>query len=210
MKVKVAVFDLDGTLYKSSDYEKFLLRAIEVLVAEMLHTDFTLGKRLFRETMRVQGTVARTVETLGLSGPEFYLRLSERVKPESFIKPDDKVTSLLRFLHACGVKVVLHTNSGRPLVLKVLRALGLEETFFDFLVTSDVQSAKPSPAGYLHILYLTGAKPAEVVYIGDRYDIEVEPASRLGMKTILIGRRKKTFIVDYAVSSIDEVKRILS
>ncbi len=209
MKVKVVIFDLDGTLYNSKSYEEFLLRIVENLLGEMLNVNLSRARRLFRETMRVQLTVPGTVEILGLNSREFYVRLSQRVNPDRFIHPDDQVTSLLKFLRKSDVKVVLHTNSGRPLVLKVLKALGLDESFFDYVLTSDDLPAKPSPIGYLHILRVTGAKPEEAVYVGNRYDVEVKPAKLLGMKTILIGKRRRAYNADHFISSIKEVFRFV-
>ncbi|MEM4765858.1 MAG: HAD hydrolase-like protein, partial [Nitrososphaerota archaeon] len=45
---------------------------------------------------------------------------------------------------------------------------------------------KPMPDGYLKIVELLGISPSEILYVGDRWRVELETAKRLGMKTALV------------------------
>jgi HAD superfamily hydrolase (TIGR01549 family) len=67
-----------------------------------------------------------------------------------------------------GFKIGLVSNSGRPLVTKILGAIGLEESLFDVTVTSAEAEPKPSPQIFMLALTKVSFSVDEVVYVGDR------------------------------------------
>jgi len=210
MALKAVVFDIDGTLYRSEEYEKHLSEAIELVLAEMLKVSpAEAGSRLL-EKKRVVKTVSRSVELLGLNRHEFYRRLVKRVEVDKFICPRPEIAEMLRRLRGMGLKVVLHTNSGRPLAEKVLQTLKVDGTCFDFLLTSDEAAPKPSPQGYLSIVERLGLEPRDILYVGDRLEVEVSPAKTLGMRTALVGGPKHVEKVDLHLSSVEEVERAVT
>jgi HAD superfamily hydrolase (TIGR01549 family) len=59
----------------------------------------------------------------------------------------------------------------------------------DVMAMSDALGvAKPDPAFFSRVLELTGARPADVGYVGDRVDNDVEPAAAAGMRAVRIRR----------------------
>jgi HAD superfamily hydrolase (TIGR01549 family) len=64
------------------------------------------------------------------------------------------------------------------------------EAFFDAVVDARDQAIgqlKPHPAGLTEVLRLLKVNPNEAVYIGDRVDVDVTAARRVGMRCLIIG-----------------------
>lgn len=176
----------------------------------MLGVDVATAANLLRKKQAAGKTVSKSVELLGLDRREFYGRLAREVKIEEFVSPNPRVVGMLKRLRKRGIKVVLHTNSGSELAKKTLNTLRVSHNCFDLLVTSDDTEPKPSLAGYRFILSATRARAREAVYVGDRFEVEIEPAKRLGMRTILVGRaNKKAQRADRAVTRPEKVEELL-
>lgn len=63
---------------------------------------------------------------------------------------------------------------------------GLLEYFEIVAISDELQLHKPDLAIYEWALNASGSEPARTVMIGDRRDNDIDPANRLGMRTILI------------------------
>ncbi|MEM0444804.1 MAG: HAD family hydrolase [Nitrososphaerota archaeon] len=188
-RIKLVAMDLDGTLYSSRSYVEELERAIARLLAEMLGVDVDEAVRRLVEAKSRVMTTSASLTLLGVKREVFYEKLAGMVEPSNHIQPRPELEDLLRRIKAQGVKVALHTNAGRPLALKVLKALGLSVNVFDIVVTSDEAEPKPSPRGYEYLLLSAGCRPEECVYIGDRALAELRTAKFMGMLTVKIGGR---------------------
>jgi phosphoglycolate phosphatase-like HAD superfamily hydrolase len=155
-RYKAVFFDVDGTLYRSREYEEHLLLSAVKVLAEMLGVGMDEAFRKLDEKKRVVKTVSRSVELLGLNRHEFYERLGEVVGVDRYIKPAPEITSMMRELRGRGVVVGLHTNSGRKLASKVLNQLGVDPHCYDFIVTSD--DAEPEAGPFrIHAAFGEGA-----------------------------------------------------
>lgn len=207
--LKLVIFDVDGTLYRSEPYEKHLLEKIIETLSEMLGASYETAARLLTNKKKFTKTVSGAVEMLGLDRGEFYERLASRVDVEQHIRPDPRLPEFLKSLRRRGFRVALHTNSGRRLAAKVLNALGVDEKAYDLLVTSDDSPPKPLPEGYQKILTHFGVQSHEAIYVGDRYEVELLPARRLGMRTALIGKAGSPVQSDYVLDSIFDLYALL-
>ncbi|MDW7977538.1 MAG: HAD hydrolase-like protein, partial [Candidatus Caldarchaeum sp.] len=128
--------------------------------------------------------------------------------PEKFIVPSPTVAEMLRNIRRRGVVVGLHTNSGRRLALKVLSCLGVDEECYDFMVSSDDAEPKPDLAGYVVLLSKAGVKAFESLYVGDRCDVEIAPAKKLGMQTALVHSEACVY-ADFFLKDVIEVERLI-
>lgn len=68
---------------------------------------------------------------------------------------------------------------------------GIPPEIFDVIVTCDDAEPKPMPEGYLKIVEALGLMPEEILYVGDRWKVELEPAKRLGMRTALVADKPR-------------------
>lgn len=199
--IRVAIFDIDGTLYRSVEYEEHISDKINEILSELLGISKEEARARLQEKKRIFKTVSKSVEALGVDRRDLFNRLAERLEIEKHIPRRPDVAKSLRTLRERGVKVVLHTNSGRKLAERILNSLGVDSSCYDMLVTSDEVEPKPSQDGYRYILEKTGAEPWEAVYVGDRYEVEIKPAEEIGMKTIIVGEGKYEDVT-YAVEEI--------
>jgi FMN phosphatase YigB (HAD superfamily) len=67
-----------------------------------------------------------------------------------------------------------------------LRGAGLDVDFIGGAGAWDAE--KPAPAFYERVAQSAGVLPAEIAYVGDRIDNDVQPANRAGMVSVLIRR----------------------
>jgi HAD superfamily hydrolase (TIGR01509 family) len=97
------------------------------------------------------------------------------------------LTALLDRLDAAGIRAGI--LSDYPAGAK-LRALGLDKRFSPVLCATDTEigAFKPSPRGYLRACELWGLDPADVLYVGDRIDVDAAGAAAAGMRCVIVGR----------------------
>jgi len=187
--IKAVVFDIDGTLYYSSSYLRHLTRSIIEALAELMKVDLKEAEMRFLSIKNQVKTISMGLKLLGIDRHRFYEVVVEKVEPCKYIRPRPELKKLLANLKAKKIKVGCHTNSSRKLAEKVLKCLGLSLNDFDLVITCDDAEPKPSEEGYLTVMKILGLKPDEILYVGDRWEVEIEPAKKLGMKTALVSRK---------------------
>jgi putative hydrolase of the HAD superfamily len=119
---------------------------------------------------------------------------------------------MLGELRRKGFKLALVSNSGRPLVLKILAAIGLGTEMFDAVVTSSDADPKPSHASFKLAMASLGCTPGHAVYVGDRIDSELRPAHELGITTILVApgtNDQSSQNVDIALEDVTELPEVI-
>ena len=191
MRVKAIIFDIDGTLYRSREYVKQLVDAMCEVISELLSTSWERAFELYQMIRSNFGSVSLGLKEIGIDRRTFYEELVKKLDPSQSIQPRPELKDMLNKLREMEFKVGCHTNSSRELARLVLNALGLDLEDFDIVVTSDDAEPKPMPDGYLKILNQLNLRPEEVLYVGDRWRIEVKPAKELGMKTALVSRKRE-------------------
>jgi len=189
LRIKAVVFDVDGTLYKSERYVDHLADAICQTLSELLSKPLEEARKIFHELRSEFGSISLGLKKLGIDRAFFYEELIDKLVPEAIIPARPELTSLFKGLRRAGIKIGCHTNSSRRLAERVLAALGVDLGLIDVLVTCNDAEPKPLPDGYLKILRLLDLEPGEVLYVGDRWRVELEPAKRLGMRTALVASR---------------------
>jgi len=189
--VRAVIFDIDGTLYYSSGYLRHLTGAVIEALAELMGVDLREAELIFRSVKDRVKTISTGLKLLGIDRRRFYEVVVERVEPCKYIRPRPELKELLSHLRARGIRVGCHTNSSRRLAEMVLRCLGLSLEDFDLVITCDDAEPKPSEDGYLAAMKILGLRPEEILYVGDRWEVEVEPAKRLGMRTALVSPKPR-------------------
>ncbi len=209
-KIRLVIFDIDGTLYSSKEYEIELGRIIVELIGEILKISFEEARHRLEKEKRLWLTVSSSLPRLGIDRRYFYSLLAERVNPSRYINPNPSIIEHIKFLRSRDVKVAVHTNSDTLLADKVLRAIGLKLGDFDVVMTIDSAEPKPDPDGYIKIINRVGVGPEETIYLGDRVLVELKTAKMLGMITVLVGRKiKRSVWVDYVVDNINDALELV-
>jgi len=115
----------------------------------------------------------------------------------------------LRLLRKLGVKVVVFSNTERRLIEVTLRGL---EDLVDLVVTAeDLKCYKPSVECFRRFLKYINADPGEILHVSAYPEYDLEPASKLGMRTLLVDRygRKWSPAVKNIVEVYEYVKNLL-
>jgi FMN phosphatase YigB (HAD superfamily) len=201
--VRAVLFDLDGTLYRQVRLRS--LMAVE-LVTLALDGPGKASRRL-----RALRAYRAAQERLRQSdaGVSDATQLADAARASGL--PVAEVQTLvaewmmnrpLKYLQFCraagldGLLAELDRHDVRAGVLSdypahaKLRALGLEGRFSPVLCAtdSDIGAFKPSPRGFLRACAVWNLSPRDVLYVGDRVDVDAAGAAAAGMRCVIIGR----------------------
>jgi phosphoglycolate phosphatase/putative hydrolase of the HAD superfamily len=201
---KAFIFDVDGTLYQQEKLRRHILRniaryfftnpwkAVEAVIS-------ILSFRYALEKMRSMSAMDEPISDrqLELASDMCFINIDKikhhvnRWMENEPLEILDKVKypySDLFFREAKTKGYRLAALSDYPLKNK-LEALGWEHVF-DIQMSSmdsNINRLKPDPVGIIHIMKQFGLNADEVIYIGDRHDIDTETASNAGVDCIIIG-----------------------
>lgn len=93
---------------------------------------------------------------------------------------------------------------------RILTALGIAGQFDEVWVSSAVGHAKPDPRIFQAALRKHGLAPAEAMHIGDSEENDVQGASNVGLKAILVDRSNQDISPSLSrVRSLDEILPLL-
>jgi phosphoglycolate phosphatase-like HAD superfamily hydrolase len=205
VEVRGVLFDVDGTLYDqrrlrllmAADLARFALvkgtGALEVWRA-------ILCFRRTREELRALGRPPGSLAELQYAEAARRVGLPE-VRLRAIIE-EWMLGRPLRHLAGCrrpGAAELLHSLRRRGLSVGVfsdypadskLSALGLAEYVSVSMCATDgeVNAFKPHPRGLACACEKWGLRPAEVLYVGDRADVDAPAAAALGMPCAILGR----------------------
>jgi phosphoglycolate phosphatase/putative hydrolase of the HAD superfamily len=132
------------------------------------------AKRAGKDRLQIESVVVEWIHQRPLK----YLRLCRRRGIEAF----------LTFLESKGMQIGVFSDYP---ALDKLQALGLAERMSLVLSATDpeINAFKPHPTGFLHACALWGLPPEEVLYIGDRLEVDAVGAANAGMPCVLVGER---------------------
>lgn len=202
--IRALLFDLDGTLYSQAPLRTRML-------LELAAAPFLRGPRGARRLARILGTFRSEREKM--RGPvKAGVQLERRqyeVVAERLAVPADEVArevgewmlerplkhlqahrrpGIVSFLRkAQDAGLALGVFSDYPVQAK-LKALGLDGFFPVQRDATDLEinAFKPDPKGFLFCAAELGVEANEVLYVGDRADVDGEGARRAGMKVVLV------------------------
>lgn len=186
--IKVILFDLDGTLYKSDEvYQKFA-EAAYYTYAKIKKTSIKQAKEILekrRDEMKKEKgySIPYTLALLSFGIPieEWHKENIKFFNAGDYLKRDDRLKEILSKLKD-NYKLGVFTNNNRVQTERILKALGIEK-LFDFKFTYEsFNLIKPDPEVFKHILKKIDVKPQECLMVGDRYYVDLVPAKEQGME----------------------------
>ena len=208
------LFDLDGTLYDSPDYNRYFDSEMVNIAANFLNVEPPEASRILTMRRKEKGTLTGAMESLGIDRQHFHELVAERINPNLYLSSDKTTREIICRLKDRGLKIGLVTNSGRELVTKILDALNLKTQYFDVIITGTDVKPKPSHEPFLLALERIACKIEETVYVGDREEAEIRPAHDVGLKTVLISREvdkvHDTKLADAVIHEINELENVIA
>lgn len=232
--IRAILFDVDGTLYRQG-----LLRAFMAaeFVGDALRSGSLKGRlslvrtirtfRSVREELRLAGEVSGSLEQLQFTATAERLGVDATfvrsvVKEWMFRRPTkhvrrarrDAVAALAVAAPKRGIRV--GALSDYPSHDK-LTALGIVDHFSLKLSTtdSDINAFKPHPKGFLRACQGWGLSSEEILYVGDRPEIDAAGAAAAGMRCVIVGGRSRDRAWNsqpdghWALIEFDELSRAL-
>ncbi len=204
--IRAVLFDLDGTLYRQTPLRA--LMAAELATVPCLQPRPWRAARVWRmlqafrharEELRAAGHAAEPLVRLQYSAAAERAGLPQReleavVAEWIFRRP----LKYLRHVARPGTAALFDALSEQGLQVGVfsdypvdqkLQALGLAGAASLTLeaTCAEVNAFKPHPRGFLHACRQWGLAPAQVLYVGDRPEVDAAGAAAAGMPCAIVG-----------------------
>ncbi|GAB4182944.1 MAG: HAD family hydrolase [Geothermobacteraceae bacterium] len=190
--VSAIVFDLDGTLYTNAELLAEIERTAELLVARGRGVSPQAARRTMNRARRriadLEGrepTLSRVCMELGIELRDLHRTFEEMVRPEQYLVYDPVLQALLEGLRE-HCPLYLYTNNNLLLTQKILALLGIENLFERLFTIEYAWRPKPDPEVLEMVLGEIGGPPDEVLFVGDRDQVDLEPARERGLPTLLV------------------------
>ena len=211
-KIKLFIFDLDGTL-------------VDAYPAIYASLNFTLEKLGLKKVgfTRIKKAVGKgdrkfIQEFFPSELEDKALRIYRKRHREDLLKyakPMSYAKLLLRYLKSKGWKIAIASNRPTVFTNLVLRKLNMKK-YIDYVLCGDRASQlKPDPEIIYRILQRFKLRPEAAIYIGDMV-IDVETAKNAKVKSIAVAtgsstqRELKNAGPTYLVESLQNIRDILS
>ena len=233
--IRAFLLDVDGTLYRQTPVRLWMACEMGVVspltygVSQALRLGRAIAEfRKVREELRALGAPSsplvelqyrETARRAGVTAGEVEATVSEWMfsRPLKYVAraPRSRVASFLIAARRAGL--LIGALSDYPVADK-LAALGLSDYFSLRLCTTDreINALKPHPRGFLEACRVWGLSPLEVLYVGDRPDVDATGARAAGMRCAIVGqsarsRAGRTRSVEYlAVGGFANLEALLA
>lgn len=207
--IKVLVWDLDGTLYRSiPEFNLVRHKAFAQILSRHKNLPLTQADLLLNETLRIHKGYTKSLQALGCGSYLSIIKEIEKlVNKASFLKLDPKLQQL--FIDLSSFRHILLSDTMHQTIVKELEALGLSHTIFELVVgIDDTGVSKPDLSFFRAAINQTDFKPEEHLMIGDRVEMDLKPAKELGMKTCLVWSPENSTGADFSLPTVYEVVKL--
>lgn len=208
--IQVIIWDFDGTMYEPNKELWHDVRESEYRVITE-HTHWPREKVLVEfEAKHALGTSAtEAVATLSsITTVEAANEMETYYDRTKYLTRDDKLIEL--FSKLTGFRHLILANGVRKNIEKAIIALGLTPTLFETIVTSELTGLnKPNPEPFEYVMRYTKLSPEQHLMIGDRVEIDLVPAKKLGFHTCLVWSDKKHPAVDASVPTVYDIGNLI-
>ena len=185
---KVIIFDLDGTLYKNPEITRHFADAAYYALAKFKNIAADEAKKLIeekREALKKEYDspvpYTLTLKTFGLPIERWHDENVAYFDPRDYLKEDKKLKESLEELKN-HYRLAILTNNNTIQTERILEALGLEDLFEKIFTYNSFKLLKPNPQFFQRAAADMGVEPEECCFVGDRYNVDLNPAKGLGMQ----------------------------
>lgn len=205
MVVRLVTFDLYGTLvdwrHGISTVLNYIYRG---MVEKFFEKEFSIVKEIKTYTPYTKILKDALRETLKQFDVEFrkeYARLLVTSFAKSPFFPDSILGLII--LKENGYRTGIISNTDRSLVKITLSGV---EDLFDYIVTAqDTGYYKPDERAFINAYRIMNVKLEEVVHVSSYPQYDLEPADKLGVKTIYLDRYGYTW--KNRINNLEEIVR---
>lgn len=211
--IKVLVWDVDGTLYeRAPEYHLLVERKEYELLSRVKKISLTAAKKLLREKKKIYKSATRSLVELGCGDIREVGREIEVENKENYFKKDPKLLAV--FKNLTQFRHLTLRNGTYEGTIETLEALGFNLSLrpFErvFSTVDDFGTVKPDPVIFEKILEYTGLPANQHLMIGDRVEVDLVPAKKIGMKTCLVWSKSDNPSVDFILPTVYGIVNLLS
>lgn len=191
--IRGLIFDMDNTLYTNPGYAR---HQEEVLVKRLAQ-----AKDWSEAMAQKQVGLVRTEYALAHSGHKPSLGnvfaalgipittsvewRKQLLRPENFLQANPQLVQTMHSL-AKQFRLAIVTNNPVEIAQRTLAVLGIRECIPVIIGLDSTNLSKPDPAAFRLAATSLDCEPPNLISIGDRYEVDIEPALGLGMGGILV------------------------
>lgn len=216
--IKAVYFDLDDTLISSTKMSKEELNLSNLYIAKVLKQNLTRyknipTKKICQEVKKAReyiikkyssnckNQIDKTLKLLGVAQDPHIISsgiVGYHIAKHKFLRKNDKLFNFLNVLKKHFKLGIMTDGMTIKQWDKIIYILGPEQKFFNnknTIISEKFGVKKPSKKLFLEIIKREKIKPEEVLYVGDRYENDILPAKKLGMKTALINNKNNKYFL---------------
>ena len=117
---------------------------------------------------------------------EFWPAYFSRLDETEYYQPDERIYKTIEAIHDI-LPIGLLSNSEPDRVDRTLRTVNIDPSWFTYVLTShDITEPKPDPQGFELMIKRSRLVANEIMFVGDREDVDILPAKRLGIVTVMV------------------------
>lgn len=218
-KIKYILFDLDDTLFPSSEFAELARKnALRAMIELGINVEFNDLEHTLERVIKQKGSnYEKHFDDLcrihKIKRPARYVSaaIAAYHNAKASILPYPEVPLLLLKLREEGYKLYVATNGDAIKQWDKLIRLGIAFYFEDVFVSEEI-GQKKGILFFKKIIKKLNAKPKECLVLGDREEYDITPGKKLGVATIRVRRGKYSkgrTLADYELKDLSNLSEII-
>jgi putative hydrolase of the HAD superfamily len=205
--IKHIWFDLEETLtIRSTEFIEAWKEIRYKTYAEATKKPLTNELRQeYENLIKIHKSNSAVFRSLGLPS-DYWHRHFAKLDKTKYYKPNQKINDTLKKLKEI-VNISMFTNVNKKETMRILGIVKIDPSWFSSILTGDdIKERKPALDGFNTMIEKSKLKPEEILYVGDRVDVDVKPAKKVGMKTCLVWSKSPE--ADYSFEKFEDILTI--
>lgn len=206
--IKHIWFDQDGTLTVHTpdfhrDHNLLRYQTYADLVKKPVSPEIEAE---YEELYKRYGSNSAVFRSLGMPSDYWQIRFNT-LDPTKYYKPIPAIYETLNIIKDI-VPISIFTNVKSSNISRTLTSVRIDRAWFTYIITGDdITERKPALEGFHLMIKKSALPPAEMLYVGDRVDVDIKPAKELGIKTGLVYGNSE--LADYSFENFEDILAIV-
>lgn len=202
--IKHVWFDVEGTLtiptpeYKEA-HDTLRYQTYADAVKKPLNDQV---KQEYEDLYKEHGSNSAVFRSLGLPS-DYWMQYFNTLDESKFFTADRRVHGTLDTLRQ-KVPISIFTNVKTEKIIRTFQAINVKPDWFTHILSGDdVQERKPALDGFYEIVKRSQLPAAQIMYVGDRIDVDIKPAKQVGIKSCLVWSTSSE--ADYSFENFQDI-----